>query len=235
MVDHSPVLELLEVKKSFEIEGRRLEVLNGITLRVHGGEQVAVVGPSGAGKSTLLHIAGTILGPTSGWVKLEGKSLKDLADREISRIRNRLIGFVFQFHHLQPDLTALENVIVPLKIYGKLSGAEQVKRGQAWLERVGLRQRMNHLPGELSGGEQQRVAVARALVHDPLLVLADEPTGDLDRENGEHVFQLLKEMCLHRGAALVVVSHDPSIGRGCGRVIEMMDGRVVKESRGREG
>ncbi len=223
-----PALEMENVTKSYQSNGRNLDILRDVSLRAEPGEQIAVIGPSGAGKSTLLHIAGTLLRPTSGTVKIQGQVVADQSDGEISRCRNKLIGFIFQFHHLHPDLTALENVLMPLKIGGEMSDQLGKATARTLLERVGLADRMDHVPGELSGGEQQRVAVARALVQRPALVLADEPTGDLDRENGEKVFHLLKMVCAERQSALIVVTHEAEVGRQCHRTIRMVDGQIEK-------
>jgi len=220
------VLELREVRKSFCKGGKAIEVLKGVSCQVRAGEKVAIVGPSGSGKSTLLHIGGALLTPTSGEVIWGGRSLLRCGDAELSRWRNEWIGFVFQFHHLHPELTALENTLIPMKISGRGTAPVQEAQGRRWLAVMGLQDRADHLPGELSGGEQQRVAIARALVMNPRLIMADEPTGDLDRSSGEKVFQALQEACDLLGSALVVVTHDPEIGSRCDRVWKIVDGRL---------
>lgn len=221
------VLEMQGVSKSFRTADKEIEVLKGISMTLHSGEQVAIIGPSGSGKSTLLHVAGTLLKPTSGTVAIRGEAVAGQSDEALSRRRNRLIGFVFQFHHLHSDLTALENILVPMKIAGGIPPAEQRERALALLEGMALGHRLGHRPGELSGGEQQRVAVARALVMRPGLVLADEPTGNLDRESGDRVFQLLQEACRHDGTGLIVVTHHEEIGRRCTRRIQLVDGKIA--------
>ncbi len=200
-----------------------VRALNGMDLEVRRGEWLAVTGPSGSGKSTLLHLLGLLDRPTAGRVLLDGRDATALSDAEASRLRGSSIGFVFQDFHLLPEETALRNVMLPL-LYAGVPGA--AAKARASLESVGLGARADHRPGELSGGEQQRVAVARALVKDPLLVLADEPTGNLDSANGGRILDLLAE--LHgRGITLVVVTHEPAVAARAGRRIEVRDGRIA--------
>jgi lipoprotein-releasing system ATP-binding protein len=223
----SSLLEVKELYKSYGSGEAKVEVLKGIDLTVAGGDTIALVGPSGAGKSTLLHVMGTIDRPTSGQVLFEGEEIFNLADQTLAGFRNRAIGFVFQFHHLLPEFTALENVIMPLLIGGtKRSQAEG--RGRELLESVGLKHRMTHRPGELSGGEQQRVAIARALVRSPRLLLADEPTGNLDMKTSEEVHDLLYSIQRSTGVSLVIVTHNEHLAAGMNRIIRLVDGRVVE-------
>jgi predicted ABC-type transport system involved in lysophospholipase L1 biosynthesis ATPase subunit len=200
-------------------------VLQGVTLSVAAGESIAIVGPSGSGKSTLLNIMGTLDRPTSGSVRLDGQDLANLGDDALAAIRNRRIGFVFQLHHLLPQCTALENVLVPTLAGGGPTGAED--RAARLLERVGLKDRANYRPGQLSGGERQRVAVARALVNKPALLLADEPTGSLDRAAAEHLTDLLAELNREEGVTLVVVTHAATLAARMGRMMELKDGRLA--------
>jgi len=200
-----------------------VRALDGVDMEVRRGEWVAVTGPSGSGKSTLLHLLGLLDRPTTGRVLIEGRDATALDDAEASRLRGRSIGFVFQDFHLLPEETALRNVMLPL-LYSGAAGA--AGRARAALESVGLGSRTEHRPAELSGGEQQRVAIARALVKDPILVLADEPTGNLDSATGEKVLELLAD--LHRGGiTLVVVTHEPAVAARAGRRVDMRDGRIV--------
>ncbi|GFO65525.1 ABC transporter ATP-binding protein [Geomonas paludis] len=221
---------LLEVKNLFKSYGTgeaRVEVLKGIDLTVAAGDTIALVGPSGAGKSTLLHVMGTIDRPTSGDVLFDGEKIFNLADQPLAAFRNRSIGFVFQFHHLLPEFSALENVMMPLLIGGeKRSRCEG--RALKLLKDVGLSHRVTHRPGELSGGEQQRVAIARALVREPKLLLADEPTGNLDMKTSEEVHALLYEIQRNTGISLVIVTHNEQLAAGMARTVRMVDGKVVE-------
>ena len=210
--------------------GGRLEVLKGIDLRVGAGESLAVVGPSGAGKSTLLHILGTLDRPTGGSFRFDGEAVFDRPDPELARFRNRHVGFVFQFHHLLPEFTALENVTMPARIAG-LPRAEAAGEAESLLEAVGLAERMTHRPGELSGGEQQRVALARALVLRPRVLLADEPTGNLDHRTGDAIHQLLLERNRDTGVTLVVVTHNRELARSMDRTVTLADGHIENEER----
>ncbi|WP_026841540.1 ABC transporter ATP-binding protein [Citrifermentans bremense] len=221
---------LLEVKNLYKSYGEALakvEVLKGIDLTVEPGDTIAMVGPSGAGKSTLLHIMGTIDRPTSGEVLFDGESIFALGDQPLASFRNRSIGFVFQFHHLLPEFTALENVMMPLLIGGeKRSKVEG--RARQLLHDVGLAHRVTHRPGELSGGEQQRVAIARALVRQPRLLLADEPTGNLDMKTSHEVHELLYSIQRSTGITLVIVTHNEQLAAGMNRTIRVVDGRIVE-------
>jgi lipoprotein-releasing system ATP-binding protein len=224
-----PAIECRELRKYF-VEGRvTLEVLKGIDLRIEVGERIAVVGSSGAGKTTLLQLLGGLDTPTSGEVRILGTDLAAADNAERGRVRNRHLGFVYQFHHLLPEFTALENVAMPLLV--RREPLEAVReRAQRLLERVGLADRVGHKPGELSGGERQRVAVARALVTAPAVVLADEPTGNLDRRTGDNVLELMLELNREAGASLVIVTHDPRIAVRMNRILRLRDGRLEDAS-----
>jgi lipoprotein-releasing system ATP-binding protein len=214
-----------DLKKSFQHMGRTLDVLKGIDLNIYQGQILAIVGPSGAGKSTLLHCIGTLDLPTSGRIRLGGEELTTMSSSRLAAVRNRDIGFVFQFHHLLPEFTALENVMMPGMIQGR-SKKEMEKRALALLEEVGLRDRATHRPGELSGGEQQRVAVARALALDPKLLLADEPTGNLDTATSDAIHDLFFQINREHGTTIIVVTHNPAFAESMPRVVRMRDGRV---------
>jgi lipoprotein-releasing system ATP-binding protein len=195
-------------------------VFEGMDLAVERGEMLAIVGPSGIGKSTLLHLLGGLDRPDSGTISVDGRELTPLSNDELARFRNRNVGFVFQFHHLLPEFTALENVAMPGWI-GRIDTDEALRKASALLAELGLEPRGRHFPNQLSGGEQQRVAIARALVTDPLLFLADEPTGNLDLETSERVFELMRECHVKRGLTSVIVTHNPDLAARCDRVFEM--------------
>ena len=224
----SVVLEANHVVKSYREGTSALPVLKDVNLRIHAGEAVAVLGASGSGKSTLLHVLGGLDGLDAGRVAIAGEDLAALKESELDRLRNRSLGFVYQFHHLLPDFTALENVAMPLLI-GKKKPAEINSRALEMLKAVGLEHRANHRPSELSGGERQRVAIARALVNNPRLVLADEPTGNLDARNADSIFQLLGELNRLQGTAFLVVTHDLQLAKRMSRQLEMRDGRLTAE------
>ncbi|MET0794166.1 MAG: ABC transporter ATP-binding protein [Polyangiaceae bacterium] len=212
--------------------GRTLDVLKGIDLKIHAGQILAIVGQSGAGKSTLLHCMGTLDLPSSGRIRLGGEELTTMSGSRLAAVRNRDIGFVFQFHHLLPEFTALENIMVPGLIQGR-PRREMEKRAQSLLEEVGLSNRASHRPGELSGGEQQRIAVARALALDPKLVLADEPTGNLDSSTSDAIHELFFQINREHGTTIVVVTHNPAFAERMPRVVRMRDGRVEIDDVGR--
>jgi lipoprotein-releasing system ATP-binding protein len=214
-----------DLKKSFQHMGRTLDVLKGIDLNIYKGQILAIVGPSGAGKSTLLHCIGTLDLPSSGRIRLGGEELTTMSSSRLAAVRNRDIGFVFQFHHLLPEFTALENITMPGMIQGR-SRKEMEKRALALLEEVGLKDRATHRPGELSGGEQQRVAVARALALDPKLLLADEPTGNLDTATSDAIHDLFFQINREHGTTIIVVTHNPAFAESMPRVVRMRDGRV---------
>ena len=220
------MIEVRDVYKTFPMDGREVKVLRGIDLTIPRGELVAIVGASGAGKSTLLHIIGTLEQPTSGLVTFDGRDVFSLTEIEQAEFRNRRLGFVFQFHHLLPEFSALENVCMPALIQ-KRSLSEIQGEASALLKDVGLGDRLHHKPGELSGGEQQRVAVARALIQHPDLVLADEPTGNLDTHTGESLFALLRELNRSRRTTFVIVTHNEKLSSQSDKIIHMEDGRIV--------
>lgn len=216
------LLQLSGVTKTYP--GVEDEILSGIDLAVDAGETVAIVGPSGSGKSTLLNIVGTLDRPSSGTVAIEGEDVLALDDDRLASLRNRRIGFVFQLHHLLPQCNILENILVPAMVQGDMAAAEE--RGRSLLDRVGLTHRLDHRPGQLSGGEQQRVAVVRALINQPALLLADEPTGSLDRAAAESIGELLVELNREQGVAVVMVTHSADLAARMGRVLELSFGRL---------
>jgi putative ABC transport system ATP-binding protein len=228
MTDAQPLIHLDGVKKVFVTDEVETHALAGIHIDIRRGEYVSISGPSGCGKSTLLAILGLLDSPSSGTYILNGKPVQDLKLAERARIRNREIGFIFQAFNLIGDLNVYENVELPLTYRG-MGSAERKKKVHEALERVGMSHRIKHYPSQLSGGQQQRVAVARALAGDPAILLADEPTGNLDSQNGEQVMDLLRE--LHRGGATIcMVTHDPRYARYADRSIHLFDGRVVEEN-----
>jgi len=223
------MIDLIDVTKSYggKDEPDAVSVLKGITLHVAGGESIVIVGPSGCGKSTLLNIIGGLDHPTTGRVMVDGRNLAELADEELARVRSREIGFVFQLHHLLPQCTVLENVLVPtLAGPNDASPTELRERAQMLLARVGLKDRMSHRPGELSGGQRQRVAVARALINRPKLLLADEPTGSLDESTSQSIAELLVELNRDEGVALIVVTHSRELAGRIGRILELGGGML---------
>ncbi len=221
--------ELIEVQNLFKSYGngeKHVEVLKGVDLTFSQGERAAIVGASGVGKTTLLHILGTLDRPTSGKVFFEGRDIFTLNEEDLSSFRNREIGFVFQFHHLLPEFSALENTMLPCLIQG-MSKKEAMLRAETILASVGLKDRIIHKPGELSGGEQQRVAVARALVLESKVLLADEPTGNLDTKTGDSVFDLLQELNEAKGITLIVVTHNMNLAGRLPRQIQIIDGKTM--------
>jgi len=226
----SPLVIAMDVRKSFRHMGRTLEVLRGVDIEICDGEMVGIVGPSGAGKSTLLHCIGTLDAPTRGSIRVAGEEVTKLSAARLADLRNRTIGFVFQFHHLLPEFNALENVMMPGLVQGRPK-RELEPRAHALLEEVGLRDRALHRPGELSGGEQQRVALARALMLEPKLLLADEPTGNLDSATSAQVHDLFFAINRQRGTTIVVVTHNPALAASMPRVITLRDGRVESDDR----
>ncbi|MFO0675490.1 MAG: ABC transporter ATP-binding protein [Polyangiaceae bacterium] len=226
----TPLVVAQNVQKSFPHMGRVLDVLRGVDLTIDEGEIVGIVGKSGAGKSTLLHCIGTLDVPTSGSLRVAGDELTTLSSAKLADLRNRRIGFVFQFHHLLPEFTALENVAMPGLIQGR-SQKDMEPLARALLEEVGLGDRMLHRPGELSGGEQQRVALARALVLEPRLLLADEPSGNLDSSTSAQIHDLFFQMNAKRGTTIVVVTHNMALAESMPRVVTLKDGRVETDVR----
>jgi lipoprotein-releasing system ATP-binding protein len=225
-----PLIELKQVHKTYNLGlPNEAEVLHGIDLQVNTGEFIALMGPSGSGKSTLLNIVGLLERMTAGHYQLQGEEMVGLDDAGLTMRRRRLLGFVFQFHHLLPAFTALENVTLPaLMAEGRVSDAQR-DHAKELLDSVGLSAALNKRPSELSGGMQQRVAIARALVMNPPLVLADEPTGNLDTASSDDVFVLLRRMHAERGTSFVVVTHDPRLGARCDRLVELVDGKISSD------
>jgi lipoprotein-releasing system ATP-binding protein len=219
------LIHVQQLLKSYGNGTKRVEVLKGVDLNFSRGERAAIVGASGVGKTTLLHVLGTLDRPTGGKVFYEGKDIYALNEKELALFRNREIGFVFQLHHLLPEFSALENTMMPCLIQG-IPKKESAARAEAILTLVGLKERLSHKPGELSGGEQQRVAVARALVLEPKVLLADEPTGNLDTKTGESVFDLLQQLNQIKGVTLIVVTHNLKLAEKLSRQIQLIDGKA---------
>jgi lipoprotein-releasing system ATP-binding protein len=221
-----PLVQVLDVHKSFPMGGQQVTALRGVSFDIGRGEFLAIVGASGAGKSTLLQILGTLDHPTGGRVLFDGRDVFGLPEDEQADFRNKQIGFVFQFHHLLPEFTALENVCLPALIQNR-PRADIEAEAASLLNDVGLEHRLQHKPGELSGGEQQRVAVARALMQRPALVLADEPTGNLDTHTGEALFSLLRKLNRERGTTFVIVTHNDKLSSQADRIVRMEDGTIA--------
>lgn len=225
MSEAKPVIRLEGVTKEFRNGGDVLRALKGVDLTIHRNDYMALVGSSGSGKSTMMNIVGCLDRPTSGEVHFDGMATARMNDAELSRVRNRHIGFVFQNYSLLPKLTAIENVAQPL-VFAGVPRKERLSAAEAMLARVGLSNRSTHFPNQLSGGQQQRVAVARALINNPSVILADEPTGNLDAASGRVVLELFDALC-SEGNTIVIVTHDRSIAERCGRVVEIEDGSIV--------
>jgi lipoprotein-releasing system ATP-binding protein len=221
------ILEATNIWKEYRSgQSDALHVLKGLDLEIRNGELVAIVGPSGSGKSTLLHILGGLDKPTEGRIVVEGDDLLKMSEERLSRFRNESLGFVFQFHHLLPEFSALENVCMPALIQGRKL-KEVSERGSGLLREVGLEARIQHKPSELSGGEQQRVAVARALMNNPKIILADEPSGNLDEENGHILHKLLVQLCVDKDLTFVIATHNPDLTKRAHRVLKLSDGKLT--------
>lgn len=223
-----PLVSARDVHKTYILGQRSLEVLRGVDVELHRGDFLALRGASGAGKSTLLYLLGGLDSPNAGEIRLAGRNLATLGRRELARLRNQEVGFIFQAYYLLPELDALENVCLPARML-RTPTARAAARGRELLERVGLKDRMEHKPYELSGGEQQRVAIARALINEPDLVLADEPTGNLDSHTGEEIIALLCALCLEKQTTFVMATHDAKVAARAAKVVELVDGRIVRE------
>lgn len=221
------MIELTDITKTYRMGEVEICALCGVSLRVGPGELIAVMGPSGSGKSTLMNVIGCLDRPTAGSYRFEGREISDLTDDELAAVRNIKIGFVFQSFNLLPRFSALKNVEVPL-IYSGVSGRLRRERAVPVLERVGLGERMHHKPSELSGGQQQRVAIARALVNNPPLLLADEPTGNLDSRSGEEILNIITDLN-KQGVTIMIVTHDRDVAARCKRIINLKDGRIVAD------
>ena len=223
----SKVIEVNSVTKTYKNEGLETNVLKGISISVDEGDYVSIVGPSGSGKSTLMTILGCLGQPTSGTYLLDGEEVERLSDRDLSRIRNEKIGFVFQAFHLLPGVSAFDNVMIPL-IYCNKTPADAKERVERVLTRVGLEHRMDHTPGQLSGGEQQRVTIARSLINDPKILLADEPTGNLDSKNGAEIMAAFDHLNTE-GRTIIIITHDPVVSEHARRILTLRDGQIVSD------
>ncbi len=222
-----PVLKVSDIKKSFKKNSREISVIKGISLDVMEGDFITIMGPSGAGKSTFLHILGTLDRPTEGEIHFRGQDIHKYTEEQASIFRNEKIGFVFQFYHLLQDFSVIENIIMPLLIK-RVRIKDAIEKAERFLEIMGLADRRNHKPGELSGGEQQRVAIARALVNEPEIILADEPTGNLDRKTGKEVLEYIFEIYEKLSSILILVTHDPELGSAGKRRFNMIDGELFE-------
>lgn len=222
----APFLEVVDVYKSYFLNGKRIDVLRGVNVTIHQGELVSLIGASGSGKSTFLHVAGTLDAPAAGVMRFKGQSVFDMNDAQVAEFRNTKIGFVFQSHFLLPEFTAAENVAMPALV-NRQDRKTVMARARELLERVALAHRADHKPGELSGGESQRVALARALIMKPDLLLADEPTGNLDPSTGEGIHALLREVNVSLGITAIVVTHNEALARSLPRRLRLKDGQVV--------
>jgi ABC-type lipoprotein export system ATPase subunit len=226
---NEPLLSAHGLRKTYTIGSRTLEVLRGVDVEIARGDFVALRGASGTGKSTLLHLIGGLDSPNAGEIIFRGQKLSEFSESKLTNFRNRSVGFVFQSYHLLPELTALENVCLSARI-ARISTGDAAKRARGLLGRVGLAERTDHKPSELSGGEQQRVAIARALVNEPELLLADEPTGNLDSRTGGEIIELLKSLRVEKQTTLVIATHDEKVATHAQRVIELVDGRINSSS-----
>jgi lipoprotein-releasing system ATP-binding protein len=227
MTEESPIIELKNLTKIYK-DGMEFSALDNANLKIKKGEFVVIVGPSGSGKSTLMHLIGLLDTPSSGTLLIDNHDVTKMSDKERSEMRNRMLGFVFQYHHLLPDFTALENVMMPLLIAG-MSKKEAEKIAEKLLKEVGLEDRMDHRPGELSGGQNQRVAVARALSCSPAIVLGDEPTGNLDTKTGNLIYELLRQLNKQYNQTFIVVTHNEDLASKADRIIRLVDGKIIDQ------
>lgn len=225
----SAVVKLENVVKTYVMGDTEVQALKGISFEIQQGEFLSIMGPSGSGKSTCMNMIGCLDRPTAGSVEINGKLTAKMSEKELANLRNRTIGFVFQQYHLIPSMNVLENVMLPLK-YQKVEHSERVERAKLALASVGLEERMNHRPHELSGGQKQRVAVARAMITEPKILLADEPTGALDTATGKQVMELFRNINKEKGTTVIIVTHDPRIGSSTERCIKILDGQIVTEA-----
>jgi putative ABC transport system ATP-binding protein len=222
------LIHLDDIRKNYYLGKQVIEVLKGISLDIFKNEYVALMGPSGSGKSTLMNILGCLDTPTAGTYILNGKDVSKMSDNDLAEVRNKEIGFVFQQFNLLPRLTAVENVALPL-VYAGVNKKQRLEKALHTLEKVALADRSHHRPNEMSGGQNQRVAIARALVNDPAIILADEPTGNLDTASSDEVFAQLRRMHAERGTSFVIVTHDPRLAARCDRLVELVDGRIARD------
>ncbi len=229
MQEADNVIRATDLKKYYQMGEIEVQALRGVSFTIQRGEVISIMGPSGSGKSTLMNILGCLDRPTSGEYILDGEPVSKLTGDQLASIRNRRVGFVFQSFNLLPRSTALSNVELPMR-YAGIGPRERVERARASLEAVGLADRMRHKPTELSGGQQQRVAIARALVNDPAILMADEPTGNLDSKSGKEIIELILRLNRERGTTIIVVTHDPRVAESTGRVIRLMDGLLAEDA-----
>ncbi|MDQ1254967.1 MAG: lipoprotein-releasing system ATP-binding protein [Euryarchaeota archaeon] len=227
MTAESPIIELKDLTKTYT-DGTEFHALDHVSLRIERGEFVAIVGPSGSGKSTLMHLIGLLDTPSSGTLLLDGNDVTKMSDKARSEMRNRMLGFIFQYHHLLPDFTALENVMMPLLIAGN-DRKEAMKTAEKLLKEVGLEDRMDHRPNELSGGQNQRVAIARALSCAPAIVLGDEPTGNLDTKTGDMIYDLLRHLNNEYNQTFIVVTHNEDLASKADKIIRLVDGKIANQ------
>ncbi|HET9900500.1 MAG TPA: ABC transporter ATP-binding protein [Actinomycetes bacterium] len=225
----APAIEAVDVTRTYELEGVRVDALRGVTLQIDTGEFVAVIGPSGSGKSTLMHLLGCLDRPSSGVLRVGGRDVSTMSDSELAELRNTTVGFVFQSFQLLARTTAVDNVALPL-VYRGVRRGERKQRAEAALREVGLGHRLRHRPTQMSGGEQQRVAIARALVGEPQVLLADEPTGNLDTRTGDEVMTILEQLNAERDVAIVLVTHEADIARRARRQLHVRDGQIESDS-----
>ncbi len=225
-MNDAPVIELENVSKTYSLDSVKVNALDKVSLKISKGDFVSIIGPSGSGKSTMLHILGALDRPSSGKVEIDGTDLAKLSDSEVARLRGKKIGFVFQFFNLYPTLSAIENVELPMMIM-EIPEHERKKRAAELIEKVGLKQRANHLPAQLSGGERQRVAIARALANNPSFILADEPTGNLDSKTGDEVMAFIEKLNKDFGTTLIIVTHDQNIAGYARKTIRLKDGKIL--------